>query len=120
MVDDVDRLVRNLQAYDSIVEWQRLIIVAEESQQESLGILRDRGCVTWHLAADELLGNGGDGDLFRTLLQQSFKPGTVWKANLNRWDGVEPNRRMSIWSDPVQPRPAPHVPARFGELVFVQ
>jgi hypothetical protein len=47
-------------------------------------------------------------------------PGTVWKANLNRWDGVEPNRRMSIWSDPLQPRPAPHVPARFGELVFVQ
>lgn len=47
-------------------------------------------------------------------------PGTVWKANLNRWDGVEPNRRMSIWSDPVQPRPAPHVPSRFGELVFVQ
>ena len=46
-------------------------------------------------------------------------PGTVWKANLNRWDGVEPNRRMSIWSDPLQPQPRPHVPARFGELVFV-
>ena len=30
--------------------------------------------------------------------------GAVWKANLNRWDGVEPARRMSIWSDPVQPR----------------
>src|SRR5262245_30114467 len=46
--------------------------------------------------------------------------GAVWKANLNRWDGVEPARRMSIWSDPIQQRPAPHVPARFGELVFVQ
>jgi hypothetical protein len=47
-------------------------------------------------------------------------PGTIWKAQLNRWDGVEPARRMSIWSDPLQQRPAPHVPARFGELVFVQ
>jgi len=46
--------------------------------------------------------------------------GTIWKANLNRWDGVEPSRRMSIWSDPLQNRPAPHVPARFGELVFVE
>ena len=47
-------------------------------------------------------------------------PGAVWKANLNRWDGVEPDRRMSIWSNPLQDRPRPHVPERFGELVFVQ
>jgi cellulose/xylan binding protein with CBM9 domain len=54
---------------------------------------------------------------------EEFSPrppaGTVWKANLNRWDGVEPERRMSIWSDPQQPQPRPHIPARFGELVFV-
>jgi hypothetical protein len=24
----------------------------------------------------------------------------MWTVNFNRWDGVEPNRRMSIWSDP--------------------
>ena len=47
-------------------------------------------------------------------------PGTVWAANINRWDGTEPNRRMSNWSDPVQPRANPHVPARFGQLQFVQ
>jgi hypothetical protein len=46
--------------------------------------------------------------------------GTVWRMNLNRWDGVEPDRRMSNWSDPMQPRPNPHNPARFGELVFVK
>ena len=46
------------------------------------------------------------------------EPGAVWTMNLNRWDGVEPNRRMSNWSDPMQPRPNPHVPARFGQLVF--
>jgi hypothetical protein len=53
-------------------------------------------------------------------LAQRPVAGTVWSGNLNRWDGVEPNRRMSNWSDPVQPRPNPHVPARFGQLVFVQ
>ena len=44
--------------------------------------------------------------------------GTVWKANLNRWDGVEPDRRMSIWSDPQQETAWPHIPERFGELAF--
>lgn len=46
--------------------------------------------------------------------------GTTWKAQLNRWDGVQPDRRMSIWSDPLQERPQPHVPARFGDLLFVE
>jgi hypothetical protein len=48
------------------------------------------------------------------------EPGAVWSINVNRWDGIEPNRRMSNWSDPQQPRPNPHAPARFGQLVFVQ
>jgi hypothetical protein len=46
--------------------------------------------------------------------------GTIWTANLNRWDGVEPNRRLSLWSDPLQKTANPHVPARFGQLVFVR
>ena len=45
--------------------------------------------------------------------------GTTWTANLNRWDGVEPDRCLSVWSDPLQDRPNPHAPARFGKLVFV-
>jgi len=45
--------------------------------------------------------------------------GAIWKANINRWDGVEPARRMSEWSDPVQRTAWPHGAARFGELVFV-
>ena len=47
-------------------------------------------------------------------------PGDIWTAALNRWDGVEPDRRLSMWSDPLQPRANPHVPARFGQLVFVK
>jgi hypothetical protein len=52
-------------------------------------------------------------------LSKRPNPGDVWTANLNRWDGVEPDRRLSMWSDPGQPRPHPHVPARFGQLVFM-
>jgi hypothetical protein len=47
-------------------------------------------------------------------------PGTAWSFNLNRWDGVEPNRRMSIWSDSMLERPGPHAPERFGEMLFVE
>ncbi|MBV8818616.1 MAG: carbohydrate-binding family 9-like protein [Acidobacteriaceae bacterium] len=47
-------------------------------------------------------------------------PGSVWRANLNRWDGTEPNRRLSQWSNSGMPDPNPHNPERFGELVFVK
>ncbi len=46
--------------------------------------------------------------------------GTTWTANLNRWDGTEPHRRLSVWSDSATVRPSPHNPKRFGQLVFVQ
>ena len=49
-------------------------------------------------------------------------PGTVflyrWIANLNRWDGTEPNRRLSQWSDSGLLKPNPHHPDRFGQLLF--
>jgi hypothetical protein len=56
---------------------------------------------------------------FEELSRRPPVAGAVWKANVNRWDGVEPNRRMSIWSDPQQTTAWPHVPSRFGELVFM-
>jgi hypothetical protein len=46
------------------------------------------------------------------------EPGSFWTANLNRWDGTEPNRRLSLWSDSGLDRPGPHNPERFGKLVF--
>jgi len=48
------------------------------------------------------------------------EPGAVWTAAFNRWDGVEPNRRLSMWVDPLDPRASPHHPERFGDLVFVK
>jgi hypothetical protein len=46
--------------------------------------------------------------------------GSIWTANLNRWDGVEPNRRLSQWSNSLLKTPNPHAPERFGKLIFVQ
>ena len=56
---------------------------------------------------------------FERLSRDPPAAGAVWKANLNRWDGVVPDRRMSIWSDPLNDESWPHVPSRFGELMFV-
>jgi hypothetical protein len=57
---------------------------------------------------------------FEELSRRPPAAGTTWKANFNRWDGVAPERRMSIWSDPQNAEAWPHVPSRFGELVFVE
>ena len=57
---------------------------------------------------------------FEELSRRPPTAGTVWKANFNRWDGVQPTRRMSIWSDPQNTESWPHVPSRFGEIVFVE
>lgn len=56
-----------------------------------------------------------------TELQSKLPPGRgdVWTFNMNRWDGVEPDRRLSQWSDSGLVTPNPHNPARFGRLVFV-
>jgi hypothetical protein len=48
------------------------------------------------------------------------KIGDRWRANMNRWDGTEPNRRLSQWSDSGMLKPDPHNPDRFGYLLFVE
>jgi hypothetical protein len=55
-------------------------------------------------------------------LAQNFppKPGERWTLNLNRWDGVQPDRRLSMWSDSGLERPHPHNPKRFGVIRFVK
>jgi hypothetical protein len=57
---------------------------------------------------------------FEELSRRPPAAGAVWKVNFNRWDGVEPARRMSIWSDPQNNESWPHVPSRFGEIIFVE
>jgi len=46
------------------------------------------------------------------------KAGDRWRAQLNRWDGTSPDRRLSMWVDPKVKDPTPHVPSRFGWLEF--
>lgn len=48
------------------------------------------------------------------------KVGDRWIANMNRWDGTAPNRRLSQWSDSGLVRADPHYPDRFGQLLFSQ
>ncbi len=46
------------------------------------------------------------------------KPGTSWRINLNRLDGVQPHRELSMWSPSRTEKPNFHVPERFGVMVF--
>ena len=48
------------------------------------------------------------------------KIGDRWIANMNRWDGTKPDRRLSQWSDSGMVKPDPHYPDRFGQLSFVE
>lgn len=54
-------------------------------------------------------------DLTRTLPPA---PGTTWRCQLNRWDGTEPHRALSLWTHSGMKGPNPHNPERFGYLVF--
>lgn len=55
IADDAERLARNLQAFDNIVAGQRLLIVADTAQHEAVRALQQRGCLVWHLQAEEIL-----------------------------------------------------------------
>jgi len=48
------------------------------------------------------------------------KPGVEWRAQLSRWDNVNPERVLSMWSHPLRRSASPHVPERFGILVFTE
>ncbi len=41
-----------------------------------------------------------------------------WRVQINRWDGTEPNRRLSMWCPSGWKKPNPHNPERFGNLMF--
>ena len=80
---------------------------------------------------DGTLNQSGDKDRGWTLevaipwnnfddLNRQHGVGTTWAANFGRWDGSGAARTFSIWSDSLLPAPNPHVPARFGQLVFVK
>lgn len=57
---------------------------------------------------------------FADLATGPVRPGSVWRMNLVRWDGTEPARRLSIWSDSQVKDTSPHNPKRLGMLRFVE
>lgn len=55
LVDDIGHLVRDLRAYDEITESQRTLILANDSERDSVRILKERGCEVWRLTPEEIL-----------------------------------------------------------------
>lgn len=51
-------------------------------------------------------------------LTDAFHPDEVWRLNLFRIEGPEPNRFYSAWRPTFTPKPNFHVPEHFGELLF--
>jgi hypothetical protein len=52
-------------------------------------------------------------------LTSEFTPDEIWRLNLFRIEGREPDRFYSAWRPTYTPKPNFHVPERFGELTFV-
>ncbi len=55
LVDGARGLAKDLQAFDDIVERQRVVILASSNETEALDLLRDRECPIWHMSPDEIL-----------------------------------------------------------------
>jgi hypothetical protein len=51
-------------------------------------------------------------------MAQAFDPGEIWRLNLFRIEGAEPNRFYSAWRPTHTPQPNFHVPEQFGALQF--
>jgi len=55
LADGARGLARDLQAFDDIVDRQRLIILASPEEVEALEILKDHDCPIWHMSPEEVL-----------------------------------------------------------------
>jgi hypothetical protein len=54
IVNEIEKLSRNLQAYDRIAASQRLLIVANHRSTDAIALLAERGCRVWPLSPSEL------------------------------------------------------------------
>ena len=55
LVDGARALTRNLQAFDDIVEQQRVVILASPDELDELTSLKEQGCQIWHISPSEIL-----------------------------------------------------------------
>ena len=80
-----------------------------------LGILNVAGDEDEGWSLEVAIPFGNFSDVVRDI---PLKPGTSWRINLNRLDGVQPHRELSMWSPSGTEKPNFHVPERFGVVVF--
>ena len=69
LADGARGFARDLQAYDDIVDQQRVVILASPQETEALDLLKDRDCPVWHMSPEEILiGEGATTRRERTSL----------------------------------------------------
>lgn len=60
VIDGATAVTRNLQAFDRVAACQRAIIVADDEDDAGIDDLASRGCLTWKLSADDVIGAADD------------------------------------------------------------
>ena len=79
--DGPQRFARDLQAYDDVVEKQKLILLASPNDIDDIQALRDRGCTIWRMTPGEmLLGESSP----RTRSRTSFVGRTVRAGDIRQ------------------------------------
>ncbi len=72
VVDEIERLTRNFQAYDTIADSQPMLIISDATEHMAISDLYMRGCQVWDMTANEILAgvdsayqNDPFGNIFR-------------------------------------------------------
>ena len=55
LVDGATGLARDLQAFNDLVDCQRVVILASPDEADEVGLLAERGSTVWHMSTDEIL-----------------------------------------------------------------
>lgn len=81
IVNEAEKLSRNLQAYDRIAASQRVLIIASHRSVEAVDPLAERGATVWRLSAAELLLDESAGDRCRSngLVGRLFRAVRNWQ-----------------------------------------
>lgn len=82
IVNEADKIARNLQAYDRIVQKQNLLIIASHRSTDAVELLAARGCRVWRLSPSDIL-HGESPSEHRTdggAVSRLFRAVTNWKS----------------------------------------
>ena len=127
-VDGAKGIVSNLQAYDDIVQYQNMIIVASQEETDALLTLKKRGCPIWYLSPEEImLGECATFNRSRT----SFVGAPVCSASVQQDLIVKPvhcnnqnletaAEHLSVISDQIREfkKDVPEIDRILGQLIY--